>query len=60
MVQGISNLENRLNQLLEANNTSQENIANLVQANKLAELGTQLEKLQALVEKFEGFESVKT
>jgi hypothetical protein len=60
LVQGTSNLENRLNQLLETNNTSQENIANFVQSNKLAELGTQLEKLQALVDKFEGFETVKT
>ena len=55
VIQGNSNLENRLSELLEANNNFRESFAHLVQGNTQ----TQIEKFQALSEKFETFASVQ-
>ncbi|WYL98453.2 MAG: hypothetical protein HEQ19_01850 [Gloeotrichia echinulata CP02] len=53
LIQGTSNLENRLVQFQEGNNIPQQNPTNI-------ELTTNQEKLQALGEKLEGLETVKT
>jgi DNA repair exonuclease SbcCD ATPase subunit len=60
LITGTLSIEKHLNQLVEAHNTFQENLNSLMQDNTNTKLAARLDKLQELVEKLNGFETVKT